>query len=243
MSRDNLEFPHVFRDYEDFVDDFWAIRNAMVSGKRFALARFADGERALLEGKPLVGCDGWESPTTPEFQRALRDALTYSDNGWHLGISCRCCDLDSHVFYLRHASIPISRITFSNLFANANRSRATSLIMKDILVAPVQGKMFADMPFIRVPLNCVGDLGAVDYIVQQLKSHTHRVNMYGPERTKIFVAAGPAACIIAHRYWMSCCDPLPIIDIGSAFDTVIHGHPTRGYHHEDSPTANKVCVW
>ena len=87
----------------------------------FSIARFADGERAFMEGRAITGIDGWQSPAgVGALGKALLDAYTIGlHNGTHLGISDPVNDKESNEYFLELT--PKSKqflLTMSNVFHN-----------------------------------------------------------------------------------------------------------------------------
>lgn len=218
----------------NFTHDFAADLAALDfnSPDPWALVRFADGERAILEGRDIPTADGWKvPPVDSEFTRGLWESLHFRDEGYHVGISCVCCDPQSAEWYRARVGVPESRCTYSNLFANGNAEVAYQRLL-DTAQSHMAVLIFPNC-------DCVGNMPRIDDMLSQLKHLDLR------KRECFFVAAGPASNIIIHRYWR---DTPPekrrtIVDIGSALDPLLHNKITRGYHHPDHPNRQKVCVW
>ncbi len=230
----NYAFTHDFRADLDLLD--------FESNDPWALIRFADGERSIIQGNRVEGADGWRSDSVDRgFHAALSGSLFLpdppADFGFHLGISCPCCSESDAGFYRRHGAIACigsNRVTFSNVFTNSNHDRFLEKIrdLKPIIVGSFPSAS------VRVAANLVNDPdweAKIDRIVYKLCDPDLR----GP----IFVAAGPAANIIIHRYWQTAKNRQVIVDIGSALDPYLHGRATRGYHDPNHPNRKKVCTW
>lgn len=206
------------RDFEEF--DF--------RGEPFAFVRFGDGERSICEGRPVVTQDAWsfEGGAT-RFGQRLREALTSDLPGYYIGISDGCCDRASKEWCLRQVRVPLSRLTFANIFVNANYHRFRSLDLGGMAVVSSGAGDFI------VPEDCVNGDFDLDNLVDQL------LDVDRP----ILVAAGPASCVIVHEYWRRTNDPQPIVDVGSAIDEMTKGRKTRPYQHPGSRFAELVCQW
>jgi 2-polyprenyl-3-methyl-5-hydroxy-6-metoxy-1,4-benzoquinol methylase len=117
-------------DFEQF--DFW--------GKPFAFARFADGERAICMGQPIQGQDGWSfDGRQAAFAEQLNAALRYDAPGYFIGISDGCCDRPAKEWYLQQIKLPVERVTFSNIFVNANYRRFKELDTGDMAIIASEG--------------------------------------------------------------------------------------------------------
>ena len=219
----------------NFTQDFRGDFNQMLHAPEpFALVRFGDGERMILEKLPGPTADGWTVDCPDEFRMALWDALECDLPEYYLGLCCECCDADAHRFLVGNVRAPRERLTFSNIFVNANYDEAFSnlyALSKESAVVCCH-----DKAVFRVPANAVNEPWDIDGLVDRLCS----------VKTPILVAAGPAANIIIHRYWKRMyADPgrQTIVDIGSVLDPVLFNRATRGYHFEDHANRSKVCVW
>lgn len=253
-----MQFSHNFAADLASIDWF--------SGQPFALVRFADGERSILERRQIPTADGWRLPSE-SFRLALDKALTYPDGQletgcYHVGISCPCCDAESHRWYLdKLPAKQHSRLTFSNLFANANWETFLERCRNSpprsvgwVGPYPVDALPKFLYPVAWVPRNLVNDPLWEQKIDRICDKMVHE-SSDGP----LFVSAGPAAKIIIHRYWSRSRAHISeysddaayprdfdhrhtVIDIGSALDPYIHGGPRRGYQTQKSEE-RKVCVW
>lgn len=210
---------------QDFERDFEKID---LYGKPFALARFGDGECAICTGRKIRVSDGWSfDGSNVSMANDLREALIADIPGYYLGISCPCCDPAGAQWYRRTVRAPKERLTFANIFVNANYKRFKALNLSNtVLVSSERGDF-------KVPRDAITE--GFDY--SELLTR-----LFSVDRT-ILVAAGPLSCILIHKYWLYAPRPQVIIDIGSTLDPLIYGKPTRSYHHVDSPNTSKVCVW
>lgn len=225
---------------QDFTKDLRAID--FTARKPWALVRFGDGEHAILTERRCRTADRWNVPALQSgFSKQLRVAFDYDDPDWHVGISCPCCDPVGHEWYRKHSPVPIERMTYSNLFVNANLSSAVSLVSmlcgKFALVTSATGEHaenLADRVY-HVPTNAVNGEWNIDGLVGQL------CRQFMP----ILVAAGPASEIIIHRYWTQCKPESRqvIADIGSILDPILHGQRTRGYHDPECSSRKRICYW
>jgi hypothetical protein len=61
----------------------------------------------------------------------------------------------------------------------------------------------------------------------------------------ILVSAGPASCVIVHRYWQRAKrdERQVIVDVGSEIDERTKGRKTRQYQMPGARTANLLCTW
>jgi len=220
-----------------FSQEFVADLNRLdFFGEPFALVRFADGERALCEGRPIElhnEFESWESTgeATP-FTELLNASLRANLPGYCIGISCPCCDVDAHWWYLKQVTVPRQRLTFSNLFVNGNHDRFLERVERERLTERCAIVSSGKGAF-RVPRRAVDDDWDMDRLVDQLCEVDR----------PILVAAGPAANVLIYKYWQRATRRQTIVDIGSALDGWIHGAGTRNYHRPDHPNRKTICRW
>ena len=212
---------------QDFVKDFEQID---LWSRPFAFARFGDGERSICRGVPVTCADGWAyDGRKSSFASDLYASLICDAPDYYIGISDSCCDKDAHEWFLRHVKVPLERLTFANILVNGNYQRFRALDLRDTTLVASEGGEFT------VPEDIAAAGFEIDGLVEKLLK----------VRRPILVAAGPAACVIVHKYWMKA-DPesrQTIIDVGSAIDEITKGRKTRRYHYPGSPTADRICRW
>jgi hypothetical protein len=212
---------------QDFVKDF---EQFDFCGPAFAFVRFGDGERAICMGSAVTAQDGWKyTGGTSAFRDALLAALRYADPDYYIGISDGCCDADAKAWYLREVTLPMSQVTFSNIFVNGNYGRFIQLDLANAAVVASEGGDY------WVPDDVVNERFEIDHLVERL---------LGVKRP-ILVSAGPASCVIIHRYWQraTLAQRQVIVDVGSAIDERTKGRKTRQYQMPGTRTADLVCTW
>jgi 2-polyprenyl-3-methyl-5-hydroxy-6-metoxy-1,4-benzoquinol methylase len=220
-DRPRMRFTQDFlRDFDQF--DFY--------GRPFAFARFADGERSICRGLPIAGCDGWSyDGGDSTFASELNAALTYAEPDYYIGISDGCCDREARDWFLERIRVPLEQVTFANIFVNGNYQRFRRLDRSGTVLVAGHGGDF------KIPEHVINTDFDLDRLVERLLSVDR----------PILVAAGPASCVLIHKYWLRA-DPRrrqTIVDIGSALDEVVKGRRTRRYHFPGSPTAERICQW
>jgi hypothetical protein len=210
-----LTFPHRFRDDLKALDWF--------GEHPFALARFGDGEMACIEGHPyepyglMFGTETWRGDAcTPDMRGKLREALQADVEGYCVGLPPICCQAEASGLATRHVTCPLERRCCATIFSYANykrfrrRSSLINLRSRSVLVAGRGGD-------IDVPLDAINRDGWLEPLLEKL---------FRLERP-ILVAAGPAACVIVHQYWIAAPRRQVIVDVGSVYDVDLHGHGTR----------------
>lgn len=205
----------------DFRSDLNALLQAVKDARPFALTRFHDGEYAVCEGRGYKARSPWSSTSRAWLRPQLLEALQTMEPGLVLGVSPSCCHPAAARYYSRN--VKQHPATFATLFQNANYSPAFLALreMPHVLVGS------SDAAQVRVPGNAVEDSWDLDSVVEQL------VGVDKP----IFVAAGPAACVIVTKLWQRY-KRVPVIDVGALFDD-----RTRDYHSPTNKLRTHVCGW
>jgi 2-polyprenyl-3-methyl-5-hydroxy-6-metoxy-1,4-benzoquinol methylase len=210
---------------QDFRRDFEQVD---FRGAPFALARFGDGERAICRGAPVQSQDGWRyAGGRSQLAADLNASLRYNAPGYYIGISDGCCDLPARDWYLQRVTVPLEQLTFANLFVNSNYRRFCQLDLSGMAVVAASGGDY------EVPEDLVRSSFDIDELVERLLA----------EDRPILVSAGPAACVIIHKYWQRAQRKQVIVDVGSAIDERIKRRKTRQYQVPGTRTAQLTCTW
>jgi len=106
----------------NFDTDFNILKKGLINKEKFSFGKFADGEIAIMQKKMLRNIDNWLfNPQVDDyFSNLLYDALKYNDDGYHIGISCPCCDFNGHKWLKDNFTLDYSKVTFANIFVNNN---------------------------------------------------------------------------------------------------------------------------
>ena len=210
----------------DFKKD---LQQIYLHGEPYAFIRYGDGERSIGCHKPIKSGRGEYdyNGSDTHTSRKIMQSLTADIGGLYLGISCPCCDVKAFVWYLAHVHVPRCRLTYANLFVNANYQEFQKLDLKNTVLVSCKNGDFT------IPEHAMNPEWDYKPLLQQL----FKVDK------PILVAAGPIKCGLIYDYWLTAPNRQIIIDVGSALDCRIHGKPTRRYHNPEYPTAKRVCRW
>lgn len=239
---------------QDFKEDFFETLRLISESDSMALSRFADGEANVLKNNTIGNKDGWlyKKDKNLVFRADLRRSLLCTDPGFIYGISCTCCDEENHKYLLENLKADRENLTFSNIWVNANFPLfqkhffpALLAAKKEIVICTNKKARIENLQalipvrdFIPIPGNCVEYWEKNRDFVRgllDLKGSTSRDRIY-------LFAAGPLTEILIHEMWQI--NPKNILlDIGSTLDPLLFRRKSRVYHREDSPFANRVCVW
>jgi len=200
--------------------------------RKYAFARFHDGEQALLLGASYRSRSGWTASGPTWLRDPLAQALAFRDPRYVVGISPPCDLPQVHAWY-RERTRDLQRgrgLSYATLFMHSNypvaRARFQALLDQGAALVACRG---GDVSVPR-SVNAAWD---VEGIVDRLA----RI-----ERP-ILLCCGPAAAVLIHRY----CLVVPaerrqmIIDAGAVLDHRIHGRATREYQRDASALRQHVC--
>lgn len=216
-----LEFTH------NHSTDLELIFQAIDDRIPFVFSRFADGERAAIEGRK-TGTDGWFINRNEKLSNLMKEAIQYSHPNYYLGISCPCCDLSSNRFYKKLITLPKEHVSYSTLFANGNTEVAKTLLRDLVNNVDIVG--CKNEATIQIDKN----------MVQPLIDPTETLEKMESGKDIILLAAGPYSCVLCYEYLKRGMKPKTIVDIGSALDG-IYGRITRNYHRAGHRNRSIVC--
>ena len=213
--------------------------------ENFTLARYADGERAVLRGIAIKGIDGWATQNVlSKLGKDLWNTVNHSESNYYYGISCPCCDKNAFSWYLKF--IPHhDNLTFSNLFVNDNyrffQEYFPKIEEQAIVIAHRNGlgKPIGNLEVIRyysTENNCIEywdteGVAFVEKIINETKSFKNML---------FVISAGPMSEVIIHRLYEANPENR-YIDFGSAIDAYIHARMTRSYMDDTQIFSQKIC--
>lgn|SRR5574343_1022852 len=218
-----------------FAGDLEAIiQRVKNKGPGFAFTRFADGEHAVMEKKPLQGYDWSMKDSFVRSSEALNKALDYRDENYFYGVSCACCDQEKYDYYKRRLHDCWDRVSYSNMFVNGNYGRTIewlkSLPKIDLFLMNEAGEG-KELPInssrrVYYPANV---LDMFERVSESILGMTEEDISDLPEKSLVLVSVGPLSEILIHKMYTSNKNNY-YLDIGSVIDPMIHGD-TRIYHH------------
>jgi len=226
-------------------DQFEIIWSKILSGENFTFLRFADGEKAIMTGQPVVAQEGgWTSPNyISKLGFDLLDSLTLIDNNVYYAISCPCCDESAYYWYL--SRIINKNLTFANLWINGNYRRFLEsfegLKRDAIIIANFRSKnvQFGNLNILKhysIGDNCISfwEEGA-QILLDEIKKD------FGNKNNLLYVvSAGPMSepiIVDLFRNNPNNC----YIDFGSSIDKYYRGKVTRPYEVQGNQYYNRNC--
>ena len=232
---------------KNFKEDLLVLKEALINKDKFSFSKYADGEFHILRNSSLRNIDNWYFDSTKDnrFHTMLNDSFNYKDDGYHIGISCPCCDKSTSDWYLKNKGSDDSNTTFANLFVNSNYKifkeellptfnrfdRIFLIANKDSNLSTLKTVLnFTDFYGIG-PEAFKTDLG----LIETLTTKRNEDNM----KDALFLfCSGPLGNVLAHKLWDSNKNNT-YIDIGSTLNIWtgknVRDFQSGGYY------SNKVC--
>lgn len=245
-----LNMPRMIQDFDKDFDELIAL---IKSKKPFVFSRYADGEHAIIESKPIKGVDGWEVTEIPTLLgKDIKVGLKTHNPVYYYGIPCDCCTPSNENgslknYFLEHIQAESKNITFSSLLVNSNYKKLGGLFdaLADRPVALVSSgvsdSLFSKLPFkceilARCPANCMDWNTHKENILNSLAQVANRIFS-----GSVLIAAGPMAGLIA-TYLYNLNPTNQYIDVGSSLDRWIFDRHTRDYQIDGNPYSMKKCT-
>lgn len=232
------------QDYIYLNDEFEKIWTKIEQNENFALLRFGDGERAIMQGRSVTAQEGWKSPKyISQLGKDLLNSLQINDDNFFYGISCPCCDKEAYYWY--STRITNKNRTFANLFVNKNYQKFLkkfeSLNRDCVVIGNHEGQnsKIANLNILKyypIPDNCF------DFWEKKGKNLLKQIKCdFGNKNDLLYVvSAGPLSEPIITELFRN--NPHNCyIDFGSSVDKWIHNKQTRPYEDSKSEYAQKNC--
>lgn len=233
-------------DFNFFWDRIFVYKTPTV------FARYADGEAALIRGKPIgpdsmvARIDGWSAPSNilTTLGADLRKTIKRIDQNYFYAISCTCCDRPTRDFLLSIIGAPETQLTFANLWINGNYNnfinKLNMIKEKVYLIGNIKGQDNIypfEKDYFSIPNDCINFWNN-----NKLNIKTSLTNKFKDlNNPLVLVAAGPMSELIVDHLWTI--NPNGrYIDVGSALDEFIFGKQTRAYMIESSTFNKKICI-
>jgi hypothetical protein len=217
----------------------------------FALARFGEGEIAVLQNQWFDDTEYSNDPQDPSSSApiaGLMASFRYKHPSYFVGIPCpHCAPLDFFGWAVKESGQDVAQLTFACLFCNSNYpfflSEAMPLFREyEVILVCNQAANITGLPFnvskdFRIGRNAWRDDLA---IIHELKTY---IDTRSPAGLLVLFAAGPLSNIAIHE--LHChCPSNTYLDIGSALDSYFYGNRRvlRGYL-SGSVDLQDSCDW
>jgi hypothetical protein len=231
-----------------FTKHFQDFKYKISSNKNFTFARYADGERmilnnvSILNGTQACDIDNWKYNNNVLFSNDLLETCKHTEDNYYYAISCTCCDPEGNKFYKN--LLKTNNLTFSNLFINGNYNLFINFVnslQRNVCLIANKNCLSSEYPFdvklkVPIPDDCVNWYeNNKEKILDKIKDVS---NSYNNEL--FFISAGPLSEIIIHNLYIN--NPNnTYIDVGSSLDFYTHKKITRPYQIINSEYNLKEC--
>lgn len=228
-----------------FREDIEFLFGKLKNRDHFAFSKYADGEYKVLVNEYITNCDDWTF--NPNIHRTeyeyLLNSYQYDHPSYYTGISCPCCQPESHIQWMRN-NVGAKNVTWANLFVNDNYEYFKSNFIPEFdtweeevtLVANEKGQD-KNLPF-KIDNYLPIQIGSwfnpsLEHIIKILKAKSKE-----KDNQLFLFSAGPLGNILSHQLHMVNKNNT-YIDIGSTINPWIVGN-NRGYLINNQ---NKICIW
>ena len=246
------------------LEEFFAL---LKNQENFALARYGDGELAVIDGHPVgedtQACrvDGWfyEGGTGHPLSQRLRQSLEHTQAGYYYGLPCQCCNDSAKNQYLSRLQCSRKNVTFANLFINGNYQSFVTRF-NDYLVLSQRPCILLATTKVKLPAaSSTHDRTGIQawnwadqYLLPENAVEAYRADaeaieaaacdLAGAHRNAIFISVlGPLSEVLIDSAYRT--NPNNVyLDVGSALDELLYGRKTRPYQQEESPY-HKDCIF
>lgn len=229
-----------------FTEDLRYFHNLLKNKIPFAVTRFGDGERMIMEDVNLNLLHKGEFNYTG--QADLRYDLTYSfqldKENYFVGIPCPCCQPIDKVKWMKDSTyLPETKLTWANIFVNGNYPYFMNSFIKDFNLYKITFIGPGNVDNLPFDVSTKYKIGPDAWI--------HNKNIYEELRSQIITTnsvnelflfcAGPYANILVSKLYEEFPDNT-YLDLGSVFNIELGIGANRGYLSRNS-NINKICIW
>lgn len=231
---------------KSFIDELIYFHDLLKNRTPFAITRFGDGERMIMEGVKLNLLHKGEFNYQGESN--LKYDLTYSfqldKQHYYVGVPCPCCQPIDKVQWMKDSTyLPENKLTWANIFVNGNYSYFMNTFIKDFSLYKITfigpGNI-SKLPFNVDVTYTIGPNAWVNNTDVYEKLRKQIIN--NDTKNELFLfCAGPYANILVSKLY----EEFPnntYLDLGSVFNIELGIGANRGYLSRNS-NINKICIW
>lgn len=223
-----------------FRGDIEFIFNKLSNKDKFSFSKYADGEFAILANIPITNADRWTF--NPNEHTKIREELIYSftfkDPEYYIGVSCKCCQPEEHVNWMREQSGQ-DTLTWANIFVNSNYPYFKDKFIPefnnhDVVLFARSDARITSLPFPVEHIPITGEAFIDNFdLVQNFSIEKYE--------NKLFLfCAGPLGNMLAARFWEKN-KSNTYLDIGSTLNPYLTEN-NRGYLNKRESEL-KTCIW
>ena len=226
---------------DSFRGDIEFIFNKLKHKDKFSFSKYADGEFAILANQKITNCDDWtfDPNKHSHIREELIKSFRFKDPEYYVGVSCKCCQPESHVNWMREESGQ-DILTWANIFVNNNYSYFTNNFLPEFSNHKIV--LFANQNATIEKLS----FELYDYIPITGKAFIDNFNLINEFPIKNYqnclflFCAGPLGNMLAAKFW-EVNKSNTYLDIGSTLNPFLT-EINRGYL-RGNDTQLKTCIW
>ena len=232
-----------------FEEHFDFFAEKITNNINFTFARYADGERMILcntnilNGTQAYEVDKWKYDNNITFSNDLLQTCEHIEDQYYYAISCKCCDPHGLVYYKN--LLKTDKITFSNLFINANYKKFINFISsieRSVFLIANENCLNSVYPFkvedkMPIPNDCV------NWYEENKEEIISNISKIAKKyKNQLFlISAGPLSEILIHNLYINNPENT-YVDVGSSLDIFTHNKITRPYQLVDNPYNSRSCT-
>jgi len=223
----------------NFSGDIKFIFNRLKKKDKFSFSKYADGEFAILSNQKITNVDNWTYD--PEKHQMMRDELIssfkFKDKDYYVGISCKCCQPETYVNWMREQSGQ-DVLTWANVFVNSNYPYFTEKFIPEFSNHKVVLFAREDATIQKLPFK----VEHIPITKQAFIDNFDMINNFPIENynNKLFLfCAGPLGNMLAAKFWDKN-KTNTYLDIGSTLNPYLTEN-NRGYLRNSKNL--KTCIW
>lgn len=219
--------------------------NKILNNENFALARNADGERAIMLGISVESQEKkWTSPNyISKLGESIYHSLDIVDSNFYYAISCPCCDREAYYWYT--SRIKTKNTTFANLWINHNFRHFKSkfeLIKRDAVLIANYRARDAKIGNLNILKHYAIDDDCISFWENNASEMLDSIkNDFKDSKDLLFVvSAGPMSSPIIKELFLF--NPNnTYVDFGSSIDSYYIDTQTRPYQDKHSIFGSRNC--
>lgn len=230
-----------------FQEEIKKLYARLISGEKFAFSKYADGEWAMVNNKPIESRGEFVYNPAEDYKYSdmLLESYRYRDDGYYIGISCPCCQgIETHKTMIRVSKQPEDHITYANIFVNANYSFYVENFIpyyatqKVILVCNRNAKV-ENLPFKPEQIYSIDKHAyKTNHDLIDIIKNEHK-----DTKDKLFLfSAGPLGNILAHKLWEENKNNT-YLDIGSTLNPWLQAEGHKRDYYIGKDLGKRICIW
>jgi len=225
---------------DSFKGDIEFLFNKLKSKEKFSFSKYADGEFSILANFYLQNVDNWVfNPDLHQIQREeLISSFKFKDKDYFVGVSCKCCQPEQHVNWMRQESGQ-EILTWANIFVNSNYQYFKDNFISefsnhDIVLFAREDARISELPF-KVEHIPVTSQAFIDNfnLVEEFPIEKYKDKLF-------LFCSGPLGNMLAAKFWEKNKNNT-YLDIGSTLNPYLT-EINRGYLRGGN-TQLKTCIW